>query len=67
MGIWGGGSYDMPVHSCVVRLLSIRGVAGGEAVLYDRWCGTPVHQGGNPPTLLQTLLEPQNGTGQEEL
>ena len=45
----------------------LRCVAGGEAMLHDRWCGTPVHQGRNTPTLLQTLLEPQDGFGQEKL
>ena len=40
---------------------------GGKAVLCNRWCGTTVHQGRNLTSILQTLLEPENGHGSKKL
>jgi len=42
-------------------------VPGGEAVLYDGWCGATLHQGRHSPSLLQALLEPAHGSRQKEL
>jgi len=43
---------------CVTVLIM---ASGCEAMLYDRWCGTTLYQGRDPPSLLQALLEPEDG------
>ena len=40
---------------------------GGEAVLCHGWCRTTVHQRRDPPHVLQTFLEPEDGPGQTKL
>ena len=40
---------------------------GREAVLRHRWCGAAVHQGRDPSTVLQALLEPAHGPRAKEL
>ena len=40
---------------------------GGEAVLLDQRRGGRLHQGRDPATLLQALLDAPHGHGQEEL
>ena len=41
--------------------------SGGEAVLHDWWCWAPLHQGGDLASLLQALLESEDGSGQKKL
>ena len=45
--------------SFIIGLFFLR--VGGEAVLCDGRCRTAVYQRRNPPSFLQTLLEPENG------
>lgn len=42
-------------------------LVGGEAVLWYRWCGSKLHQDGDPASLLQALLAAQDGSGPTQL